>query len=289
MVWICLGWVLWLALFARLRHRRQQREDAPRRQLEEFLLAFREAVRRRSPRAHWVGLCSSRQAVVLEVDGQETPVSLGPLHRRYQAFPLAFDQTVEHLIRDIEEEGLDRPGEHDFALVADALLPQVRSQVWLESRGATFGDSALVWRSLGADLGVCYVIDQDWSFVFVTREHLRRWGRGEEDLFHLAQHNLVARSRAPGPASADGGQIVHEGDGLDAARLLLLAGDDADAVVAVPDRDCLWVGDESSLRQPGLREGLEARARHAQHPISSGFYRWRNGILEPLSGESGEA
>jgi hypothetical protein len=127
------------------------------------------------------------------------------------------------------------------------------------------------------------VIDDPWCMTFVCRQHLRRWGRDEEDLFHLATQNLHALARArlplPGPED-DEGVLLRTGDGFDAARVLLLDPRQSEGLlVAMPERDVLWVGREDGTDLGALMRLNERQASAAEHPLSRSLYRIRDGRL----------
>jgi uncharacterized protein YtpQ (UPF0354 family) len=174
---------------------------------------------------------------------------------------------------------LDQVGDVDFAAAAASLLPQVRPRSWLEQQGA-FGDSGLVHSPLGADLVTVYVIDDAKSMVFVCREHLRRWRKQVADVHALALSNLARRGPAL-PASIEEPYVVRSGDGFDAARVLLLEPRDG-LLVAMPDRDTLWVAPESGQDLARLMATMEDVREHAPHPVSGRLYRLTDGRLEPV-------
>jgi len=71
----------------------------------------------------------------------------------------------------------------------------------------------------------------------VCRAHLKFWERTEEDVFHLANQNLrrISTADMPVPSTTDGPVRVGEGDGYDAARVLLLDPDKARGLlIAIP-------------------------------------------------------
>jgi uncharacterized protein YtpQ (UPF0354 family) len=134
---------------------------------------------------------------------------------------------------------------------------------------------------------VVYVIDDPHTMVFVTRRHLAQWGKKEEDVFHLALGNLrrLGQATVGHLASAPQSLLLQTGDGYDAARVLLLEQTEG-LLVAIPDRDLLWVGPEQGQDLATLMATASNVARDAPHPVSSEVFRFRNGQLEPLAPES---
>jgi hypothetical protein len=279
-LWV-LGWLM-AASAAAVLHRRWRRvaaEPAPER--AAFMLRFENELARCQPAVAFLGLLPDRFACLLRVDGQETVVGLHDLFRNASASPDAFTRLVAVLLAEIRELGLDRVDDVDFAAAAPALLPQVRSRAWLDRHGA-FGGSGLVHTPLGGDLVTVYVVDDNTSMVFVCREHLRRWRKDLADVHNLALANLARRGPAPQPVP-DEPVVVQSGDGFDAARVLLLAPRDG-LLVAVPDRDTLWVGPEQGQDLVGLMATMEGIAERSPHPVSPRLYRLTDGRLEPVSG-----
>ena len=255
--------------------------------MDAFLIVLRRELEERHPGVLWLGMVRGRFTAVLEVDGQETPVPLHPIYRHIEAFPRARTQLIDRLVGEIRAAGLDLTEDHDFADVANSIMPQIRTPDWIRARTPAFGNAALVTRSIGADLSVCYVIDDPWTMVFVCHEHLRRWGRTEDDLHHLATHNLLTSAGAEVPVPQPGEEpvLVRTGDGYDAARVLLLDPEQIDGLlVALPERDCLWVGEAPGEQLARLMELNAEQSARSAHPVSPHLYRLRSGQLEPVTG-----
>jgi len=260
--------VLLAAVFHRLR--KATPTLAP--EAQEFLRRFEEELARHEGVA-FLGLLPGQFAGLLRVHGQETPVSLRELYRRSEAFPERFAQSVSQLIDEIGEQGLDRLDHHEFGGVAVDLMPQVKSLVWVEEQGR-FGDSAIVHRRFGEDLAIVYVVDDPHSMTFVCRAHCKRWGRTVDDVHQLAMQNLQKRCAEDSlPSAAAGAPVMLQtGDGYDAARVLLLPQRE-DVLVAMPDRDVLWVALDEGQDLAALERKATTMARAAAHPVSGRVYR----------------
>ncbi len=266
---------LWCGLAVALAvafHRLRQRAPSLPTEVREFLAKLEGELAQHDD-VEWLGLLPGQFSGLLRVRGQETPVSLHELFRRSEAFPERFAQSVAQLLSEIDEAGLDRIDDHEFGGVAVDLMPQVRSLAWVEGQGR-FGDSALVHRRFGADLAVVYVVDDPHSMVFVCRAHLKRWGRTAEDVHQLAMQNLQQLSAKDGiPAAAPGAPVMLQtGDGYDAARVLLLD-EKGDLLVAMPDRDVLWVAFDEGQDLAQLQRKAATMAAAASHPVSGRIYR----------------
>jgi hypothetical protein len=286
-VWALIGWgglaaasaIVWF------RHRRRERSmDGA----AEFLAQLRECLSERHPDVLWHGVVPGRFTVVLGVDGQETPVTLRALHAHWQAFPDSLERLLHQVLAEVRRDGLDQLEHHEFADVALLLLPQIRTADWLRARAPAFGDSAIVHRPLGADLALCYVIDDEWSMVFVTHGHLRRWRRTEVDVFHLASRNLERQADAPMPLPerGDGPVVVRSDAGYEAARVLLEDPERVDGLLmAMPERGVLCLGAAGS-DLPGLMALTAEHSSRAARPLSKRLYRIRDGrfedVLEPV-------
>ncbi|HLU38960.1 MAG TPA: DUF1444 family protein [Planctomycetota bacterium] len=292
LAWIGLGWLALAVATAAAFHvvRRRWRPVTTPPEVRAFLRRFEELVRRDHPEVTIRGMLPGRFTAVLEIEGQEVPVPLHQLFRHASTFPETMPQMVDTLLAEIASGGLSRVGDHPFADVAPHILPQVRTQQWLAERSGSFGDAALVSRAFAGDLRVCYVIDDPWSMVFVCRGHLRRWGVDEEALHQLAIQNLrrLAGDTLPVPGPQDEPVIVRTGDGYDAARVLLLDPERAAGlIVAVPERDTLWLGrgvpggDQLATLMQLNREQSAASA----YPVSPDLYRVEDGRLTAINAE----
>lgn len=281
--WVGIGWGALAVTLAWVHHRLRRPVAGYPPEVAAFLLRLETELAAAHPEVQFLGMLPDRFACLLRVAGQETPVGLHEAWRHAEAFPDAFSRMVARLLADVGEVGLDRVADFDFAAAAPVLLPQVRSVSWVEAQGA-FGDAALVQRPLNRDLVVVYVIDDPQCMVFVCREHLRRWRKTEADLNNLALANLVRKGASALDAAAASGEpiVLQSGDGFDAARVLLLEQAEG-LLVAIPDRDTLWVGPEQGQNLDQLMATTEAIARQSAHPVSPSLYRVKDGQLAPLS------
>ncbi len=287
MGWVIAGWVALSFCGAMVfsAARRRYRPVTIPKEVQAFLRVLEEHVRKH-PQFELRGMIPGRFAAVFAVRGQELPASLHHLFRRYEAFPDNFSESVTRFLAELEQEGVDQPSDHDFADAAANVLPQIRSRSWVEEHGGQFGDRALVHRPFTDDLVVCYVIDEPWCMTFICRAHLRQWGRCEEDLFHLATRNLhqMAGAAVPLPDAEGEPVLLRTGDGFDAARVLLLDPEQVEGLlVAMPERDVLWLGTESESDVSALMDLNQKQAAQSAHPITPNLYRMTNGELARVS------
>jgi hypothetical protein len=280
-LWVALGWLAVAVIAAAVHHRWRRIAAEPDPELAAFALRFENELARCHRDVAFLGMLPDRFACLLCVDGQETVVALHDVCRGAPADADGFTRLVATLLAEIREVGLDRVGDLDFAAAAPLLLPQVRSRAWLEQHGA-FGPSGLVHTPLGGELVSVYVVDDTSSMVFVCREHLRRWRKEVVDVHNLALANLARRGPVL-PAAGEQPFVVRSNDGFAAARVLLLEPRDG-MLVAIPDRDTLWVGDERGQDLARLMATMEGIAGHAPHPVSAQVYRLTAGRFEPVPG-----
>lgn len=288
-VWIAIGWIaLSIATAAAFHLVRKNLRPVPiAPEVRAFVQRLHQIVTEQHPDVGIRGMLPGRFVIVFEVRGQDVPVPLHQLFRHASSFPDAMPQMVDTLLREIAAGGLTRIAEHRFDEVATRILPQVRSADWVDEHGPSFGDSALVWRPLAADLRVCYVIDDAWSMVFVCQAHLRQWGMDTDALHTLAAQNLrrIGGEHLPVPQPGDQPVLVRTGDGYDAARVLLLDPEKAEGLlVAMPERDTLWLGRAQDQSRGGLQELMDLNKEQSQasaYPVSTTLYRMHEGRLEP--------
>jgi len=279
--WIRIGCVR-LCVWALSTLRRRLELD-PTEDLQAFVDEVTEEIHAQGPDCQVRGIVPGTFTMVLSVRGQEVPIQLHNIHRHFVTFPDQLPQVVRQLLLEIEEAGLETPKDHRFVDAAMRILPQICRLDWVYENGPAFGDSALVYREFGSDLAICYVIDDPRSVVFVCHAHLEFWGRTEEDIFHLANQNLRRMSGAdlPLPSIDEGPVRVGEGDGYDAARVLLLDPDQAQGLlIAIPERDSLYLGREAHRQSLTM---LMASGESAEHPVSRELYRVEGKQLVPVS------
>lgn len=279
--WIPIGCVLLCAGLAFALRRRIAVD--PTEDLQAFVDCLTEEFHAQGPDYQVRGVVPGTFTMVLGVRGQEVPVPLDNIHRHFVTFPDQLPQVVRQLLSEIEEVGLETPKDHVFVDAAMRILPQICRLDWVYENGPAFGDSAIVYREFGSDLAICYVIDDPWSMVFVCQAHLKFWGRTEEDIFHLANQNLrrMAGADLALPSVKDGPVRVGEGDGYDAARVLLLDPDQAEGLlIAIPERDSLYLGRENHRQSLTM---LMASGESAEHPVSRELYRIEGQQLVPVS------
>lgn len=286
LLWILAGWsalsLAGAALFCWLR--RRARPSGPLAELAGFLDHLGEEIQHQHPDAMLKGVAPERDCLVLAIRGQETLVPLQPVWRLYRTYPFALSQLVARLLEQLESEVLEQPEHHRFLEVFDALMPQVRSTDWLRTNGGSFGDGGLVHRKLTEDLVACYVVDDESTMVFVTRAHLKQWCKSPEDIHQIALQNLKRRTIAAGERKSGESFVVQQGDGFDAARVLLLDQEAVlGAVVALPDRDHLWVGTTESDQLPQLMALAREQNAASGHPVSAHLYRVTEQGLERLA------
>lgn len=285
-VYWLVGWLAASAVGAVLHHRFHRTQSGFSPEVAAFLVRFETLLAENHPGVEFVTMLPDQFACLLAVDGQETPLSLHDAFRHEQAFPTGFPLFLERLVEDIRAVGLDRVDDVDLAGAASQILPQVRSRAWLEQKGC-FGDSGLAHRRLNDELVIVYVVDDPQCMVFVCRGHLRRWRKSEEDVHNLALANLARLdpARLEELENVSKPLRVEVGDGYDAARVLLL--DEVEGLlVAIPDRDVLWVGSEQEIDLESLMADTKEIARNAAHPVSPHVFRVTGDGLEAVRGAS---
>lgn len=281
-LWVVVGWGAVAVVMAVLHRRLRGGADRYPPEVAAFVLRFENELTAAHAEVDFLGMLPDRFACLLRVDGQETVVGLSELYRHAAAQPDGFTRLVLRLLTDIREIGLDRVEDLDFGAVAAALMPQVRSVAWLDTHGR-FGDSGLVHTPLNDELVTVYVVDVTSSMVFVCREHLRRWRRTAAEVHQLAMGNLARRGAEGLPSNGDAEPVVlQSGDGFDASRVLLLTASEG-LLVAIPDRDTLWVGPEQGQDLEQLMATTAAIAAQAPHPVSAQVFRVTAGRIESVA------
>lgn len=281
---IILGWIACAVAVAVMHHRLRTRRVG--RPAESLLLDLARELASNHPETEFLGALPQRFTCILAVDGQETMVPLHDLHHAREAGPSAFRAGVRELVERIRREHLDRVEHHDFGRVALQVLPHLRPVRWLTGLGSRGGER-LAQRRLTRELAVVYAIERELDLVFVTEAHLEQWGRSEEDLWNLARGNLAQRSPEliAQLGGLQGALVCSKEDGLDASRALLLLDRAEGLLVAVPDRDTLWVAPDSCKAIGHLRGQFDMLMQASEFPLSAEVHRVCNGALEPVGPE----
>lgn len=166
------------------------------------------------------------------------------------------------------------------------ILPRLVSEGFLRSLP---GENVLFAEPLGADVYLALQLRYDGRSRYVARAEIESWAVAHEQAKQKAVANLIARSRSVGIEQLAGGVMrMRQGDGLDAARLLLpdLAVRLAPIVdgglwlAAAPHRDALLLGGNGSAQE--LAAQAEDAFRRAPHPISATVFRVTAEGLLPL-------
>jgi uncharacterized protein YtpQ (UPF0354 family) len=279
-LWVSVSWCLVALGGVALHHRLRRSSSRYPPEVAAFVLRLENELLAAHPGVQFLGMLPDRFACLMNVDGQETPVGLYEAFRHAEAFPESFSRMVARLVDDIREVGLDRADDLEFATAAQLLMPQVRSRQWLDEQG-TFGDSGLVHTAINDELVTVYVVDDSSCMVFLCRAHLKRWQKDVLDLHNLALANLARLGRNGLSEASAEAILLQSGDGFDASRILLLDQRDG-LLVAIPERDTMWVGPEAGQNLEQLMAATEQMADRSQYPVSPHLFRIKDGRLEPV-------
>jgi len=180
--------------------------------------------------------------------------------------------------------GKAEPRETTWAEAAARIFPRLVSRSFLASLP---NPEALYHDEVGHDVHLALQLRYGSRARFVRRAEVERWG-GDEVAFHQAIRNLASHSRELRLEPVDDGLLrVRQGDGLDAARLVLpdlavrLRQLSADPwLAAAPHRDVLLVGPSDSA--PVLAQLAGDANGRAPHPISSALFSVTEDGLFPV-------
>ena len=164
------------------------------------------------------------------------------------------------------------------------LFPRLVSTLFLKELP---NRESLYTETVGHDVQLTLQLRYGARARYVRRQEVERWG-DQADAFHQAIRNIAAHSRELRLEPLEDGLLrVRQGDGLDAARLLLpdLAVrlrrlSPSTWLAAAPHRDVLLVG-PSHRAQALAARAHDARER-APHPISSALFLVTEDGLAPM-------
>jgi len=166
------------------------------------------------------------------------------------------------------------------------ILPRLISESFLRSLP---GDQSLYAEALCADVYLTLQLRYEARARYVPRVEVDSWPVEQGDARRRAIANLAERSRKLRLEPVEEGILrVRQGDGLDAARLLLpdlaarLSKIDASTtwLAAAPHRDVLLLGRDFAIEQ--LARLAEDASRRAPHPISAALFAISSQGLHPM-------
>ena len=105
-------------------------------------------------------------------------------------------------------------------------------------------------------------------------------------MFQLARQNLArcSVSTIPLPDGTRSSVLLRSGDGYDAARVLLLEEDQLEGLlIAMPEQEVLWLGQESEHSLESLSALNHEQNQRAPRPVSPQLYRMQDHELMPVS------
>lgn len=195
----------------------------------------------------------------------------------------ATSQAAQRIISMLPGDG--GPRETSWEEAAPRLFPRLVSEAFLRSLP---DEQALYREEIGHDVYIALQLRYGPRARYVRLNEVTRWSESG-DAFHQAVRNLVAHSRTLRLEPIDRGLLrVRQGDGLDAARLVLpdlavrlrrLAPEPWFA--AAPHRDVLLIApaNDASL----LLDLAKDAAVRAPHPISSALFAVSEDGLGPVT------
>ncbi len=98
---------------------------------------------------------------------------------------------------------------------------------------------------------------------------------------NLALANLASLGDNGLRDASTGPVLLQSGDGFDASRLLLLLQEEG-LLVAIPERDTLWIGPEEGQNLEQLMAVTEQISDRSQYPVSPSLFRVKDGRLQPV-------
>ncbi|MFC1706890.1 DUF1444 family protein [Planctomycetota bacterium] len=230
------------------------------------------------------------------VDGAQ--LALDKAYNAFRAEPELGDAAFDPIFRYLTDTPIPALGTERFDDVQSRVYPAIKPLRWVQAadRRLTARDQVLRI-PFPNDTAVVFVIDYGAATRFVSHDEAERWETPPKLLIRIAQENLGKRSEEPAEhviTTEDG--IPHalalvEGDGYDAARLLLpnlrprleehLGPDFA---VAIPNRDLLLAFRTDKRQLLRRMRGLLQKDTGARpYPITDGLFRLTDaGTIEPF-------
>ena len=220
--------------------------------------------------------------------GRDHRLSVDNLYREIRNKPGIREELIERFIEAVSPKNRSSMGYEEWSEVSRRIVPVLKPRSYIKPDTATARLATTAWL---ADVLICYAIQSDKVFRFVTDWDCNRWNVDMERLHEVSLENLVRMEwpkKMAGTRQDGGGRLilVCTGDSFSASRLLhpdlhhlfskplgspFLAG--------VPDRDTLVVfSNKASLRK---RTGKQVKIDHdkSAYPITPRLFMvTRDGI-----------
>lgn len=264
--------------------------EAPARTPDEFVTGFlAEATRRFPERA----FDRSEHPLTVQIDGAE--LSLEQPYRAHVCDSSKRAQVFESVFRYLSANPIPAPGSEPFDAVRERILPTIKPRAWVTSTDEKLPDPhKLLWMPFPNDTAVVFVVDYDAAMRFVSRDESERWETPPKLMLEIARDNLARRAEEPRQhllVTKEGephAVAVAEGDGYDAARLLLpglrlqLAEHFGEAfAVAIPNRDYLiaFRTDKRGVVHR-MRKLIERDSSRRPYPITHALFHFTERGIE---------
>ena len=215
------------------------------------------------------------------IRGRDHAVYLDNVFREVRLAPERRQEIIEQFVQGIVSSADALAVEDDWDAVAARVLPVLKPVEYIKGEGPTKSLHTADWLP---GVVICYVINAEKSFRFITGWDLDRWSVSEERLHDTAIENL---GRLPWPERLEGARqpsggrviLICTDDSFTASRLLhpdfhrLLSGPLGSPFLAgVPDRNTLV----AFTNRKGLkrRVGRQVQKDHdsSAYPITPGLF-----------------
>jgi uncharacterized protein YtpQ (UPF0354 family) len=228
------------------------------------------------------------------IRGRDHVVYLDNVFREVRADPERRETIIHRFVEGVTASAHAMLGHEAWDDVCQRILPVLKPIAYIKEDGPTKHVFATDWLP---ETVICYVINGDKSFRFITGWDLNRWGVDEDRLRATATENL---SRLPWPKKMEGSRLP------DGSRIILVCTDDSFSasrllhpdfhhyfsqalgspfLAGVPDRDTLVTF--SNRRELRKRIGQQVRKDHdrAAYPITRRlFLVTRDGVAPAEEG-----
>jgi len=212
-------------------------------------------------------------------EGKELELYFGELFKTAFQDPIRFEAELNQYLDQVQKKSSTMNEQLSWGKVQDFIYPMLKPRTFLFEISKQAGTADVLFSMLDENVVITYVIDLKGAVGYIFHDHLHVWNVDEEHVKKLALENLLLKTQSRSLNPAQKLIVVREGDGFDAARLLiahkLIEKPDEHIFAAIPERDVLilaWLPNPKEHHR--LSKLVLEHFVRTGYPLSVNLYRY---------------